>query len=176
MDCFSNAISNLLSPLENKYISGTILLFLIITSNSYIPHPLVPKNILSIVTQNKFIGVILTLILAYLLTGDINVALIATVFIYTISHITQRIEGFETTDYVNLLVNEYNYDIDKMINKNIPKTHKMNKDHVKNNKDNFVFNQDNLRFLNYDNKKLKKFQQEVFDDSFTGNNVQPILE
>jgi len=51
------------------------------------------------------------------LTNDINVSIVAAILVFVFSYLTKKYENFEPTDYVNLLVNELNYDLDRVVQK-----------------------------------------------------------
>ncbi len=170
-------IENILSPIDNNiYVKGVLLVLLIISAGYFIPHPLFPKNTVNLINQYVAIPFLLTLLLAYLLTNNINVSLVAAVLIFVLSYITRRTETFDSPEYVNLLVNKYNAELDKEehptneIKSVVQKEPEVIIEKVE---DNFDFSADNLKYLTYDSKKLNKFQEDVLNDQFTGNQVQP---
>jgi hypothetical protein len=156
-DNLSNLARTITSPIDNKYIRSMLLILLLPSSSIFIPRVVpISSNILNYTITKA----LLTLTLSYLLTNDIYVSMVATVFIFVLSYIVQNYEGFETSDYVNLLVNEYNHDLDKTENKS--------KKVVRNKKkqEKFDFNIDNLRYLNYDDMKLAQIKQDINMDDF----------
>lgn len=208
-------------PLSNKYVHGILLILLITASHYFIPHPLIPMNVIKAIKNNTTVSFILTVLLAYLLQRDINTALVSAIVVFVLSHIVGKNENFENNDYVTLMVNEYNYDLDRMVNKtkanhnnkigftkphqivsvpnnnpslqsvdNISTTQIKNPNNVQTThapkkeltnvqtqvKNDFEFNPDNLRYLNYDPKKMMEFQDMVYADEFTGNTFDPRLE
>lgn len=117
-DSLTNLANNIAQPLDNnKYVRSSLILLLIVSSGYFVPHPLFPKKFTRAIQNNRILGFLLTLLLAYLLTQDFNSSVVATVLVFALSYLTENIENFETTDYVSLLVNENNANLDRTVNK-----------------------------------------------------------
>jgi hypothetical protein len=174
-------IDNILAPIDNnKYIRGLLLVVLLVSSGYFVPHPIIPKSVVQVVHNYAIISFILTLLLAYLLTSDVNVAVVVAVVIFVLALITKKVEGFETVDYDKLdrfdrFNKEENNNVSEIQYKkpqdvqNIRTKEKIVEDSSKG--VDFDFTDDSLRYLTYDQKKLNKFQQDVLNDQFTGNQV-----
>lgn len=217
-DNIVNFAENLVAPIDNnKYLRALLLVVLIVSTGYFVPHPIVPSGIYKMIQNYKILGFIFTLLLAYLLTRDMNVSLVATLLIFVLHFITKKLESFESVDYVNMYVNEYNYDLDKVIQKKkashekigfarpqkipspkyvgpeVPDIENISRHQsseapskvpgervfraqCKNvDTDDFKFNQDNLRYLNYNPQKMKQFEGEVYADQLN-NNAMPLDE
>ena len=217
-DNIVNFAENLVGPINNnKYLRALLLVVLIVSTGYYVPHPILPSSIYTMIQNYKILGFIMTLLLAYLLTRDMNVSLVATLLIFVLHFITKKLESFESVDNVNMYVNQYNYDLDRVVQKKkashekigfvrpqqipvpkftgseIPNVENISRhqarddpskapvDHVfraqcKNvDTDDFKFNQDNLRYLNYNPQKMKQFESDVYADQLN-NNAMPIDE
>jgi len=221
-DNLINLTRKITDPLNsNRYIHNILGLVLITASHYFIPHPIIPMSVIRTIRNNTTISFLLTVLLAYLLQKDINAALVSAIVVFVLSHIVKKNENFENNDYVTLMINEYNYDLDRMVDKtksnhnnkigfamphqivssinnnpvlkpvnnisttqiktpnNIQSTHIPKKEltnvhaQIKND---FEFNSDNLRYLNYNPQKLMEFQDMVYNDEFTGNTFNPRLE
>jgi hypothetical protein len=98
--------------LKNKYISTSLLVTLLVCSNYYIPHPLLPLNFIVFIQQNKIICFLLTLLLSYIISKDIYIALVSTCVIFTLNLICKYINK-EPFDDITTLINKYNYELDK---------------------------------------------------------------
>ncbi len=208
-------VENVLAPIDNnKYIRGLLLVVLLVSSGYFVPHPIVPRVVVQVVHNYAFVSFLLTLLLAYLLTSDINVAVVVAIAIFVLGFITKKVEGFESVDYVNQLVNQYNAQLDREENSNVSQLqykrpqevpNAVNRGEAINQVNNiartqvkeklvgdlpaetqfnqqrydaskiidFDFTDDSLRYLTYDQKKLNKFQENVLNDQFTGNQVHP---
>jgi len=245
-DSLTNLANNLVDPLDNnKYVRSSLILLLIVSSGYFVPHPLFPKKFTKTVQSNRVFGFLLTLLLGYLLTRDFNSSVVATILVFALSYLTENMENFESSDYVSLLVNEHNSNLDKVVNKqkflnkgldfkrpqdqevdhselgkpentcNDETLHygqhekqklKMSREQLKKYElaklknisesqakyetglvpenvnfghirgydadEDKVFSKDNLRFLNYDQKALNKFQEDVFADNLPASNIQ----
>jgi hypothetical protein len=179
-----NLIEQILLPLtENKYMSNILLLLLLFNVQYILPYPLIPNNIQHILRNNKYISFILLLLLCYLFTRDINVSILFTILIYIIHFIVIKMENFDNHNDVILMINKYNYELDKVKNKLKETNNKLGyskpqqikntinnneklpnvKENIKNNennlKDDFEFSIDNLRYLRYDIDKLNKLEK-----------------
>ena len=117
-DNIVNLLENLTSPIDsNKYIRGTLLVILLVNASYFVPQPLLPSALVSALRNYTVLSFVFTLILAYLLTRDMNVSIVASLLVYALNYVTLKMERFENTNDVALLVNEYNYDLDKVIEK-----------------------------------------------------------
>ena len=217
-DNLVNFVEKIVAPIEsNKFVKGLLLVVLLVSTGYFVPHPILPSSIYKALQNYKVLGFICTLLLAHLLTRDMSVSLVATVLIFSLHYITKHFEGFEPIDYTNLYNNEYNYDLDKVVNKKkvnhnvkvefkrpqeedspedtnpeMPEVNNINNKvstKKNNNKykqpytccqkhldDDFEFNQDSLRYLNYDGNKIQKFEQAVYTDSVKNGNPIPFDE
>ena len=215
-DNLVNFVEKLIAPIEsNKFVKGLLLVVLLVSTGYFVPHPILPSSIYKSLQSYKVLGFICTLLLAHLLTKDMSVSLVATVLIFSLHYITKHFEGFEPIDYTNLYNNEYNYDLDKVVNKkkanhNVKVEFKRPQDEVvhddtnpdmpeinninnkvpvrKNTKkykpntccqkhlDDFEFNEDSLRYLNYNGNKIQKFEQAVYTDSVQNGSPMPLDE
>jgi len=218
-DNIVNFAENLVAPIENnKYLRALLLVVLIVSTGYFVPHPIVPSGVYKVIRDYKILGFILTLLLAYLLTRDMNVSLVATLLIFVLHFVTKKLESFESVDYVNMYVNEYNYDLDRVIQKkkapmqkigfarpqqvenaretgpSVPEVENVSRSQSREapskvpservfraacknvDTDDFKFNKDNLRYLNYNPQKMHNFEEAVYDDKLTGNNTMPIDE
>ena len=99
---------------SNKYISGTLLIILLINASYYIPQPLLPNILVNELKKYGLLSFIFTLLLSYLLTKDINVSIIASLLIFGLYHLNLKIKNFQNTDNMPLLINEYNYNLDRV--------------------------------------------------------------
>ncbi len=217
-DNLVNFFENLVGPVEsNKFVKGLLLVVLLVSTGYFVPHPILPSSVYKALQNYKVLGFICTLLLAHLLTRDMSVSLVATVLIFSLHYITRHFEGFEPVDYTNLLINEYNYNLDKVVNKKkanhnvrvefkrpqeevvvedtnpeMPEINninskvpvrKLNKKQKQGNAccqkhldDDFEFNQDSLRYLNYNGNKIQKFEQAVYADSVPNGSPMPFDE
>jgi hypothetical protein len=118
-DNIVNLLENLTSPIDsNKYIRGTLLVILLVNASYFVPQPLLPSGLVNALRNYALLSFIFTLLLSYLLTRDINVSIVASLLIYGLNYVNLKMERFENTNDVALLVNEYNYDLDRVIQKN----------------------------------------------------------
>ena len=116
-DNIVNLLENLTSPLDsNKYIRGTLLVVLLVNASYFVPQPLLPSSLTNALRKYALLSFVFTLILSYLLTRDINVSLVASLLIFGLNYVIKK-ESFENSNDVSLLVNEYNYDLDRVIEK-----------------------------------------------------------
>lgn len=218
-DNIVNFAENLVAPIENnKYVRALLLVFLLVSAGYFVPHPIVPRGVYKIIQDYKIVGFILTLLLAFLLTRDMNVSLVATLLIFVLHYVTKRMESFESVDYVNMYVNQYNYDLDRVVQKKKASHEKLGfarPQQVQNPKsvgpmvpevdnisrhqqrdevssapgdrvfraqcknvetDDFKFNKDNLRYLNYNPQNMQNYEEMVYDDKLNGNGAMPLDE
>ena len=191
----SNNILDLLKKLtypfdSNKYISGAFLIILLVNTHYFIPRPLLPNILIKELKKYGLLSFIFTLLLTYLLTKDIIVSIIVSLLIFALNYINLKMERFKDTDDVPLLINKYNYNLDRVIDKDVmrysnklgfikadqskiipdnkpslppiinissnnkcPKSNKKIKKQISHDIDNFKFNEDNLKYLQYDSQK-----------------------
>jgi hypothetical protein len=212
MDSVVSFIEKLVSPIDNnQYLRGFLIVMLVTYSSLIVPQAM-PQTIMGYISQYKALSFVLTFLLAYLLTRNVASSLVVSVVIFVINYLIMR-ERFTNQDKLNLLINDYNYQIDRQINKNAyPKkqmgfarphqvenhpnenpsmqsvdnissrerkgvrTPEFKKSSKMTSPTQFKFDDDSLRYLNYENAQLNKYQEEVYGDRFTGNSVHPHMD
>lgn len=113
-----NSVENLLSPIvTNKYVRATLLIILLVNTHYFVPQLLLPNSLTNTLKKYPILSFVFTFLLFYLLTTDINVSIVASLLIYALNYLNLKMEYFENTDATTLLINEYNYDLDKAIYK-----------------------------------------------------------
>ena len=95
---------------SNKYISGALLIILLVNTQHFLPQPLLPNILINELKKYGLLSFIFTLLFSYLLTKDINVSIIVSLLIFGLNYVNLKIENLQNTS-TSILINEFDYNL-----------------------------------------------------------------